>query len=148
MTIKEQLEEKLKEAMKLHNEDQKRVYRIVLASLRYLEKEQGKALDEPAAIGVLQKEIKIRKEMIEDAKKANRPDDVREKEEEILLIEGFLPKQLSESEISEIVREAIAEIGAQNPADMGKVMKAVLPKVKGLAQNDIVSRIVREQLQK
>ncbi|NMA12158.1 MAG: GatB/YqeY domain-containing protein [Chloroflexi bacterium] len=147
MTIKQQLEENLKEAMKSQDEDRKRVYRVVLASIRYLEKEQGKPLDDPATVEVLQKEIKIRREMIADALKADRPESIEEKELEINLIETFLPKQLSEDEIKEIVQKTIAEVGAVSPADMGKVMKAVLPQVKGLAPNDQVSRTVRELLQ-
>ncbi len=147
MTIKQQLEENLKEAMKSQDEDRKRVYRVVLASIRYLEKEQGKPLDDPATVEVLQKEIKIRREMIADALKADRPESIEEKELEINLIETFLPKQLSEDEIKEIVQKTITEVGAASPADMGKVMKAVLPQVKGLAPNDQVSRTVRELLQ-
>ncbi len=147
MTIKQQLEENLKEAMKSQDEDRKRVYRVVLASIRYLEKERGKPLDYPATIEVLQKEIKIRREMIEDALKAERSESIEEKKNEISLIETFLPKQLSEDEIKEIVQKAIAEVGAVGPADMGKVMKAVLPQVKGLAPNDQVSKTVRELLQ-
>lgn len=147
MTIKQQLEENLKEAMKSQDEDRKRVYRVVLASIRYLEKERGKPLDDPATIEVLQKEIKIRREMIEDALKAERSESIEEKKNEISLIETFLPKQLSEDELKEIAQRAIAEVGAVGPADMGKVMKAVLPQVKGLAPNDQVSKTVRDLLQ-
>lgn len=146
MPIKSDLEQGMKDALKAHDEDKKRVYRMALASIKFFEKEHGKAIDENEATTIIQKEIKIRNETLEEAKKAARAEMIFEIEKEILLLESFLPKQLSSDELKEIVSAAIREINAKNAADMGKVMKAVLPKIKGRAANDAVSKTVKELL--
>jgi hypothetical protein len=99
-------------------------------------------------IGLIQKEVKNRRESIEDAKKANRPDLISENEDEIKVLEVFLPKAMPDEELRAIVQAAIAETGASTPADMGKVMKIVMGKVAGKAPNDKISSTVRELLQK
>jgi hypothetical protein len=146
MGIKNQLEENLKTAMKAHDEDRKNVIRLALASIKFAEKEQNKALAEDEVNAILQKEVKIRREMIEDAKKAGREDTIDGIIKEAAILEEFLPKQLSIDEIKQIVAETAKEVEAVNPADMGKVMKAIMPKVKGIAASDVVSKCVKEYL--
>ncbi len=146
MSIKDNINEKLKEAMKNHDEDGKRVYRMILSSVKFAEKTTGKELDDSEVTGILQKELKIRKESLSEAEKGGREEAAAEAKKDIELIEPFLPKQMTEDELKAIVQSVIAEIGASTPADMGKVMKAVMPKVKGLAPNDMISKTVKQLL--
>ncbi len=99
-------------------------------------------------MALLQKEIKNRREALEEAKKANRPDLASANEAEIAILETFLPAAMPAEELRALVQAAIAETGASAPADMGKVMKAVMPKVAGRAANDAISAMVRELLNK
>lgn len=146
MSLKEQINAKLKEAMLAHDEDGKRVYRMLLASVKFSEKTEGKELEDSEITQILQKELKIRKETLQEAQKAGRESSAAEAEKDIAAIEPLLPKQLSEDELKAIIRDVIAETGASSPADMGKVMKTVMPKVKGLAANDMISKTVKELL--
>ena len=146
MSIKDTINEKLKEAMRMHDEDGKRVYRMVLSSVKFAEKTAGKELDDSEVVQILQKELKIRKESLQEAQKAGRAEAAEEAEKDIAAIEPLLPKQLSPDEVKAIVQEAISETGSSSPADMGKVMKIVMPKLKGLAANDLISKTVKELL--
>ena len=146
MTIKESINEKLKEAMKNHDEDGKRVYRMILSSIKFAEKTSGKELEDSEVTQILQKELKIRKESLTEAEKAGREEAAAEAKKDIELIEPFLPKQMTQDELKTIIQTVINEINALSPADMGKVMKAVMPKVKGLAANDLISKTVKELL--
>ncbi|MBR6091135.1 MAG: GatB/YqeY domain-containing protein [Anaerolineaceae bacterium] len=146
MSIKDTLNEKLKESMRSHDEDGKRVYRMVLSTIKFAEKTSGKELDDPDTIQILQKELKIRKETLSEAQKSGREEAAREAESDIKMIESLLPKQMSEDELKAVVKEAIEKTGAASPADMGKVMKEVMPRVKGLAPNDLVSKTVKALL--
>src|SRR5512138_352086 len=148
MSIKTQLNESMKDAMKSGDEVRKRTVRMALAAVKQVEVDKRIELDDNAVMGLLQKEIKNRREAIEEAKKANRPDLVEANEAEINVLQAFLPKAMPAEELRSIVQAAIAETGAVAPADMGKVMKAVMPKVAGRAPNDMVSAAVRELLQK
>ncbi len=146
MSIKDTLNENLKEAMKAHDEDGKRVFRMVLSALKFAEKTAGKELDDNEAVAILQKELKIRKESLEEAEKAGREEAAEEARKDIAAIEPLLPKQLSAEELRKVISDTIAEVGASAPSDMGKVMKAVMPKVKGLADNGLISKTVKELL--
>ena len=146
MTIKETLNDKLKEAMKNHDEDGKRVYRMVLSSVKFAEKTAGKELSDSEVTEILQKELKIRKESLAEAQKAGRDEAAAEAQNDIDAIEPLLPKQMSEDELKAAIQAVIDEIGASSPADMGKVMKVVMPKLKGLAANDVISKTVKELL--
>ena len=148
METKEKLTNALHEAMKNNKEVVKRTLRMVLTNVKLAEVEKGSALDEPAMLALIQKEIKMRNESIAEAEKASRPDLAAANHEEIAVLESFLPKQMGEDELRAIISEAISEVQAAAPSDMGKVMKVVLPKIQGRAANDQVSRIVREMLAK
>jgi uncharacterized protein YqeY len=146
MDIKTQLNEAVKDAMRSGDTLRKNTLRMALAAIKQAEVDKQTELDDLAVIALLQKEIKNRKEAIEEAKKADRDDLIGDNEAEIALLEHFLPESLSADELREIVQAAIAESGATSMADMGKVMKAALPKVAGRAPGGEVSAMVKELL--
>ena len=148
MDTKTQLNETVKAAMTSGDEVRKRTVRMALAAIKQVEIDRRIVLDEAAVLAILQKEIKLRKEALEEAKKANREDLASAAQAEIDVLTVFLPQGLSADEIKALVLAAIAETGAAAPSDMGKVMKALLPKVAGRAPGDQVSAAVRELLQK
>jgi len=148
MSIKTQLNESMKDAMKSRDEVRKRTVRMALAAVKQVEVDKRTELDDAAVMNLLQKEIKNRRESLEEARKANRPDLIEANEAEINVLQAFLPKAMPAEELSAMMQDAIAETGAASPADMGKVMKVVMAKVAGRAPNDMVSATVRELLQK
>lgn len=148
MSKKEELESALKEAMRSKNEVVRTTIRMALSNIKLAEIEKGSALDDTLIISLLQKEIKVRNEAIADAQKANRPDLVVANLAELKVLEGFLPGQLTEADLMGLVQAAITETGAAGPADMGKVMKNVMPKIQGRAANDAVSSTVKMLLSK
>jgi len=147
MTIKTQLNDSMKDAMKSGDEVRKRTVRMALAAVKQVEVDKRIELDDMAIMALLQKEIKNRRESLEEAKKANRADLIADNEAEIKVLEVFLPKAMPAEDLRALVQTAITETGATGPADMGKVMKTVMPKVAGRAPNDMVSAAVRELLQ-
>jgi uncharacterized protein len=146
METRQALETAMREAMRSRNEITLRTVRMVLSSVKFADKEKGNLLDEAAVQAILQKEIKSRREALADAEKASRADLIEAAKAEITVLETFLSKQLSEGELTDLVKAAIAETGAAAPSDMGKVMKAVLPKIQGRAPGDAVSAAVRKIL--
>ena len=148
MNTKSKLEDQLKEAIKAGDEVKKRTIRMALAAVKQTEVDRQVTLDEPALVGILQKEIKMRRESIEDARRANRPDLVASTEAEIAVLDAFLPPAMSADELKALAQAAIQETGAATPAEMGKVMKLLLPRLAGRAPNDQVSALVKQLLQK
>ena len=124
----------------------KNTVRMALAAIKQAEVDKRITLDEMAVIALLQKEIKNRKEAIEEAKTAGRDDLIKDNQAEIAVLKAFLPEPMSADELREIVKSAIAETGASAPSDMGKVMKVALEKVAGRASGGEVSAIVRALL--
>lgn len=147
MTLKTQLNDSVKDAMKSGDEVRKRTVRMVLAAVKQAEVDKRVELDDMAVMNLIQKEMKNRRESLEEARKANRADLVEANEAEINVLQAFLPKAMPAEELNALVQAAIAETGAASPADMGKVMKVVMAKVAGRAPNDMVSATVRELLQ-
>jgi len=147
MNIKTQLNDSMKDAMKSGDEVRKRTVRMVLAAVKQAEVDKRVELDDTAVIALIQKEVKNRRESLEEAKKASRADLIEANEAEIQVLEAFLPKAMPEEELKAIVQAAITETGASAMADMGKVMKIVMGKVAGRAPNDKISAAVRELLQ-
>jgi len=146
MSIKEELTQSLKDGMRSKNETQKRTVRMALAAVKNVEIDQQTELDDDAIVAILQKEVKMRRETIEGAEQAGRDDLIAEAEAEIAVLEGFLPKGLSTEELEAIIAEAIAEVGATSMREMGQVMQAVMPKVRGRADGKEVNQIVRKLL--
>jgi uncharacterized protein YqeY len=155
MSIKTKLNDSMKDAMKSGDEVRKRTVRMVLAAVKQVEvdkrsnpEDERADLDELTVTALIQKEVKNRREALEEAKKANRADLAAENEAEIKVLEEFLPKAMPAEELRALAQAAIAETGAAAPSDMGKVMKVVMPKVAGRAPNDAISAMVRELLAK
>ena len=111
-----------------------------------LKKTDGVTLEDDKVIEILAKEVKQRKEAMLEFEKGNRQDLVDQNKSEIEVLLGYLPQQLSEEEILQIVKETATEVGANNMKDMGKLMSAVRPKVVGKADGKLVSQIVKEYL--
>jgi uncharacterized protein YqeY len=147
MTIKNQLNESVKDAMKSGDEIRKRTVRMVLAAVKQAEVDKRVELDDMAIMNLIQKEVRNRRESLDEARKASRADLIEANEAEIKVLEAFLPKAMPAEELHALVQSAIAETGAAGPADMGRVMKTVMPKVAGRAPNDMVSAAVKELLQ-
>ena len=148
MDTKEKLEFALKEALKAGDDVRKRTVRMVLAAVRQVEIDKQVKLDEATVLSIIQKEIKTRKESVEEARGANRPDIVAATEAEIVVLQAYLPAAMSADELNALVGAAVLEAGAKLPSDMGKVMKLLLPRVAGRAAGDQVSAAVRQALQK
>jgi uncharacterized protein len=146
MNTKTQLNQALKDAMKSGDDTRRTTVRMVLAAIKQVEVDKRIELDEAAVLAILQKEVKSRREALEEAQKANRQDLASAAQAEIDILNTFLPQAMSAEELRELARQAIAETGASNPADMGKVMKAIMPKVAGRAPGDQVSAAVKELL--
>ena len=146
METKAELEIALKEAMKAGDDVRKRTVRMVLAAVRQVEIDRQVKLDEAAVLAIIQKEIKTRKDAVEEARRANRPDIVAATEAEIVVLQAYLPQAVSTDELNSLVAAAIAEAGASSPADMGKVMKLLMPRLAGRAHGDQISAAVRQVL--
>ncbi len=148
MDTKEKLEIALKEAMRAGDDVRKRSVRMVLAAVRQVEIDRQVKLDEPAVLSIIQKEIKTRRESVEEARGANRPDIVAATEAEIVVLQAYLPEAMGIDELISMVEAAVVEADAKSPADMGKVMKLLVPRMAGRAPGDQVSAMVRQALQK
>ena len=147
MSLKEQLNNDFKQAMKNRDQLRKNVITLIRSEIKQIEVDKRIELDDQGIVEILSRQLKQRRDSIEEFKKGNRQDlaDQAEKEAKILL--EYLPEQLSEEEITSIVKETIDEIGAQSMKDMGKVMANIMPKLKGKADGKLVNEIVKKQLQ-
>ena len=143
MDIKTKLENSVKDAMRAGDDVTRRTVRMVLAAIKQIEIDQRVSLDETAIFAIIQKEIKTRREALDEAGRAKRADLIAESEAEIKVLKQFLPEELSEDDLMVLVKEAVAEVGATSPADMGKVMKTLLPRIQGRAPGDRISNAVR-----
>ncbi|APT50255.1 MULTISPECIES: GatB/YqeY domain-containing protein [Bacillus] len=147
MSLLEQLNSDMKLMMKNREKDKLVVIRMVKASLQNEAiKLKKDSLTGDEELTVLSREIKQRKDSLHEFSKANRLDLVDKVQKEIDILDVYLPEQLSEEELQTIVKETIAETGASSKADMGKVMSAIMPKVKGKADGAVINRLVSEQL--
>jgi uncharacterized protein YqeY len=146
MNTKEKLESQLKEAMRSGDRLRKQTIRLALSSIKLAEIDQGKPLDESNVLAILQKEIKTHQETIENAEKGGRTEIVLENQQQISILQEYLPKQMSEDEIKTIAEQVIEEVQAKDMKDMGKVMKEIMPRIQGRAPNDKISQIVRQIL--
>ena len=132
--------------MKNRDELRKVPIRLVMAGIKEAEIDKQKELDDSDVLRIIQKEAKARLDTIADAQKANRPDLEERAEAELAILKEFLPEELSQEKIEALVHETIAEVGASSLADMGAVMKAIMPKIQGRADGGQVSQIVRQAL--
>jgi uncharacterized protein YqeY len=146
MLSKNTFEEALHDAMRQKDELAKNTYKILLSSIKMMEIDKGAEIDEAQIQAILQKEIKMRRESILEFQKGDRSDLIKLAEAEIAILEKYLPKQMSDDEIKAFAVEAIKEVNASAPSDMGKVMKILIPKLTGKAPSDRISQVVRSLL--
>lgn len=145
-TIKERLQEDWKTALKAKDKFKASVLSTAKAAILLVEKTDGVTLEDDKVIEILAKEIKQRREAMVEFEKGNRQDLVDQSKAEIEILLGYLPQQLNEDEILQLVKDTATEIGANNIKDMGKLMSAVRPKVVGRADGKLVSQIVKDYL--
>ncbi|MFC5466643.1 GatB/YqeY domain-containing protein [Lederbergia graminis] len=141
------LNEDMKQAMKNKEKDKLSVVRMLKAALQNESIKLGKQeLSEEEELTVLSREVKQRKDSLQEFEKAGRDDLVQKIQSELEYVNIYMPEQLSEDEVSAIVKSAIAETGATSKSDMGKVMGVLMPKVKGKADGSLVSKLVQRHL--
>ncbi|WP_042345817.1 GatB/YqeY domain-containing protein [Bacillus massiliigorillae] len=147
MSLLERLNTDMKQAMKNKEKDKLSVIRMVKSSLQNEAIKLGNAeLTEAEELTVLSRELKQRKDSLQEFSNAGRDDLVEKIQTEIKYVEAYMPQQFSEAEVSEIVKETIQSVGATSKADMGKVMGALMPKVKGKADGSLVNKLVQQHL--
>lgn len=148
MSIKDRLTEDMKAAMKARESGKLRlsVIRMARSAIKNIEIDKKKELADEEVIEVIAREVKQRRDAMEEFQKAGRQDIVDTLQEEISILMPYLPEQLSEDEIRHLVQEVIADVQPQGPRDMGKVMGALMPKVKGKADGKLVNQIVKEMM--
>lgn len=136
----------LKEAMQHKDVMRRDVIRMAQNAVKQIEIDERRTLSAEEAVAVLQKEVKKRRESIDEARKAGRADIADDETAQLAVLEAFLPQQMSREQLELLVREAIRETGAASAKDMGKLMGALMPKVRGLADGKLVNEVVRSLL--
>ncbi|MDO9546156.1 MAG: GatB/YqeY domain-containing protein, partial [Pelolinea sp.] len=148
MSIKVALTEALHKAMKEKDVFSKTAIRLALSSIKRAEVDKGEELDDISIFGIIQKEIKTKEETIAEAVKADRNEMIPPLETEILVLQKFLPSELTDAELNNIIDKTISELNATSIKQMGIVMKKVIEEVQGQASNDRISNIVKSILSK
>lgn len=146
MSLKGQITEDMKAAMKAGDKDRLKVVRLILAAIKQIEVDERVELDDAAVLAVLAKMVKQRRDSIEQFEKGKREDLAKIERDEIAVIEKYLPKQLAADELAAMVDEVIRATGAQSIRDMGKVMGQIKAKAAGRADMGAVSATVKERL--
>ena len=147
--LKKDLQEELRQSMLAKDELKTSVLRLLLSAINYYEIQKGGSgygANDEDVITVIQKEAKQRRDSIEEFKRGKRQDLVDKETKELEILKTYLPEQISEDEIKKLVENAISQTGAKTIQDMGKVMGVLMPKTKGKADGNLVSRIVRKKL--
>ncbi len=144
--IKERLLEDLKTAMREKDVLRKDMLQIMRAAVLQVEKDTQQTLDDAGVAEILAREYKKRTETIQELEGSNRTDIIEKNRQEMVIIAAYLPSQLTEAEIEDLVRAAISKSGAQSARDMGQVMKVLMPEVKGRADGKLVNQVVRRLL--
>jgi uncharacterized protein YqeY len=141
-----QIQVALKQAMINKDTTRRDVLRMTISAFKQVEIDERRELSADDAMTILQREIKKRRDSVDEARKAGRSDIADQESAELAMLEVFLPQQLSRDEIAALVREAIAQSGASSAKDIGKVMGVLMPKVKGKADGKLVNEVVRDLL--
>lgn len=144
--IQERLNDAVKEAMRAKDKDRLTVLRMTTSALKQIEVDERVVLDDTRVLAVIEKLIKQRKESAEQFTKGGREDLASKERTEITVLQEFLPAALSAEELQQIIRDTIAETGAQTAKDMGKVMTAIKPKVQGRADMSVLSQQIKTLL--
>ena len=147
MKLQERIEQALKEAIREKHENKRNAIRLLLTAVKVKEKELKRALDEMETQQVIASQIKQRRDAVDQYQLAQRADLAASEEDEIRILQAFLPAALTPEALEKLVVEVIAELGAQSAKDMGRVMKALMPKVAGRADGKQVNDLVRSRLQ-
>jgi len=145
--LKEKLNEDLKVALKTGNSQKRLVLSLVVSAIKNKEIEKRRELSDDEVVDVIVSEVKKRKESIESYEKAGREELAQKERDELNVLMEYLPEQMSENEIRTEAGKAILEIGATDIKQMGKVLGVLMPKLKGKADGQMVSRIVKEELE-
>lgn len=148
MLLKDQLMEDLKVAMKEKDVVRKSTITMLRAAIKQMEVDQRVDLEDENVIEIIAKQIKQKRSALEEFEKASRQDLVDEAHQEIKVLEAYLPEQLSEEELKQVITDAITETGAATPKEMGKVISLVSGKTKGRADGKLIATLVKEILSK
>jgi hypothetical protein len=146
MTLQDRIESAMRDAMRARDERRTSTLRLAMAAAHNRQIELGRALTDEDTVDVLSRQVKQRRESIEQFRAGGREEMAAAEEAEAAILAEFMPEQLSAEDIEGIVRDAIAETGASSPADMGRVMGRVVAQTRGRADGKLVSEIVRRQL--
>jgi uncharacterized protein YqeY len=146
MTLKQQLQDDLKSAMRDQDDARKRALRMVLAAIKMREVEVRGELSDADVLAILQKEAKQRLEVLDELSQVDRPDLVATEQADLEILEEYLPQQLNREQIAELARQVVSDVGAKGQRDMGQVMRVLMPQVKGRADGQLVNQVVRELL--
>ncbi|HEX9778189.1 MAG TPA: GatB/YqeY domain-containing protein [Geopsychrobacteraceae bacterium] len=146
MSLKELLTTHMKEAMKARQTERLGTIRQLRSAIKNKEIALGRELDDQAVIAVISTQVKQRRESAQMYRENDRPELADKEEAELAILQDYLPTQLGEAELREIVAAVIAEVGATSPGDMGKVMPLVMAKTRGAADGKLVNQLVRELL--
>lgn len=146
MSLKEQLSADLKEAMRQRDALRRDVLRLTLAAFQNAEIEAGEELNEDAAVALVAREAKRRRESIEEFRKGGRQELVEKEEAELAILAPYLPQQATRDEVAAAAREVIGDTGASGPGDIGKVMPVLMQRFSGRADGREVNEVVRELL--
>ncbi|MGD8255407.1 MAG: GatB/YqeY domain-containing protein [Syntrophobacterales bacterium] len=146
MSLQEQISAALKDAMRARDEAKMATLRLTLTAIKKREKETRSLLEDQEVISVITSQIKQRRESIEQYRKAGREDLAQAEENELQILQDYMPEQASEEEISNTLDEIIAEVGAVSMKDMGKVMKAAMAKLAGKAEGGAINAMVKAKL--
>ena len=146
MSLSERLNEDMKQAMKSQDKFKLSVIRMVRSTIKNSEIDLKRALDDNEVLDVLTREIKQRKDSLQEFEKAGRDDLAENLKAELAILAEYMPQQLSEEEVKAIVQQTIQQVGASSKADMGKVMTALMPQVKGRADGKLINQLVQQLL--
>lgn len=144
MSLKEQLTNDLKESMKNKEQVKKSVVTLIRAAIKQKEVDERVELDDNAVMDIVSKQLKQRKDALEEFKKAGRDDLISQTEEEIKILLQYLPKQLSDDELRDYIKKAVEQVNATSIKDMGKIMGILMPQVKGKADGKRINNLVSE----
>jgi uncharacterized protein YqeY len=144
--LKKKISDDVKQAMKSGDTVKRSILRMLLSSINNAEKAKQSPLDNSDVLGAIAKEVKRHQESIDAFKKGNRPDLVEKEEAEMVILQAYLPAQMNHDEVVAAVKEVIAAVGAQGPGDKGKVMKDLMPRLKGKADGKEINEVVTELL--
>lgn len=146
MTLLEQINAEMQQAMKTHDTVRRDTLRMVLTAAKYLEKEIGRVPDDAETLAVIQREAKQHRDSIEEFRRGGRPDLVEKEQAELAILDTYLPQQMSREEIEVAARAAMTKLGVQDKSQMGLLMRTLMQELKGRADGRLVNQVVQELL--